>query len=143
MRTDTITAIALLALSAGAYLVSLEFPEGANVFPQLLAYATGFLAAIVLVVDLRRPRSDAISKGPKKGSTTKAYITYALAVLYVIGIQAIGFFVSTILVSVILMAYMGVRRISIYVIALTCMVLFYLLLFDRFLHVPLPHGILY
>ncbi len=143
MRIDSITAIVLLAFAAGAYLISFDFPEGANTFPQLLASATGFFAILVLIMDLRRARSEATPKISSKGSTTKAYATYLLAVLYVFGIQIIGFFVSSVLVSIILMAYMGVRKISTYAISLICMMLFYFVLFDRFLHVPLPHGMLY
>lgn len=143
MRVDIVTALCLIAMSVGAYIISLDFPEGANVFPQLLAYAVGILAAIVLVFDLRKAREGTGPQKASKASPTRAYVTFALSVLYVMGIETIGFFVSSVAISVALMMYMGIRRVSTYALALSSMVLFYFLLFDRFLHVPLPHGLLY
>jgi len=134
-------ALPLIAIGIGAYVDSLDFPEGAQLFPQLLASVAIVLAIIVLVLDLRANKDK--GKAQSNIEPKRAYLTFGVSVLYMIGIQTIGFFVSSIVMSVALMGYFGIRKIYIYAAALICMLLFYYVLFDRFLHVPLPHGMLY
>lgn len=144
MRTDTLVAVLLMGLSAVFYKLSMDLTEGGDIFPKLLSIVTAGLSLVLLIMDLRKARAESGSEkesgGPK---TLRPYVTFVLAVLYVVAVITIGFFVSTVAFMVVMMLYLGVRKIPNYLLAVAFVVAFYFFLFDKFLHVPLPRGLLF
>lgn len=144
MRVDTLVAFFLIGLSAVFYKMSMDLTDGGDIFPKLLSIITAVLSIVLLVMDISRAKSgqqpEKDAGGPK---SMRPYVTFVLAVLYVAGVITIGFFASTVFFMVVLMLYLGVRKISNYVMAISIIVAFYYFLFDKFLHVPLPSGFLF
>lgn len=98
---------------------------------------------ILLAVDLRKARSQDGDTISLKSLNWRPYIFYSAMVIYVIGIVTLGFFTSTASFMVLVMFYLGIREVYNYIIAVSGIALFFYLLFVVFLHVPLPHGLVF
>lgn len=143
MRADTVVALVLMGVSVLFYYLSLDLTDGGDIFPKLLSVIIACLSLILLVMDFRKARPGRSAEEKPAVKTARPYVTFLLAVLYVAAVVTIGFFTATVAFLIVLMLYLGVGKISNYVIAVACVVGFYYLLFDRFLHVPLPRGLLF
>jgi len=141
MGTDRIIALILIALGLGLYWISLEFPKGANIFPQFSLGTIIFLAIIMFIMGLKKQETS--KPQSRKPGWGRPYIIFALTTLYIVSITILGFFVATSAFIVGTMFYLGLRKLSSYVIALTIIILFYYVLFVRLLHVPLPQGLIF
>lgn len=142
MRADVLISLFLIASCAWLYTITAGFPEGAETFPRLMLISTIVFSAAILLDALRSGSASNPSRAPAP-IKAQPYVVFGGATLYVMAVGVLGFFTSSILFSAATMAYMGVRRISAYLVALGTMALFYYVLFDRFLHIPLPRGLLY
>ena len=71
------------------------------------------------------------------------YVAFAAIALYVLAIQIIGFFVASGVFVIAMMFYLGERKPATYALAASSILVFYYVLFIRFLHVPLPAGLLF
>lgn len=142
MNTDRIIAFIIIILSLGLYRVSIEFPKGADIFPQVALGSMIFLAVILIILDLKKKQQNSKPQGRKTG-WLRPYLIFALTTLYIVSITSIGFFVSTCIFIVVIMFYLGLRKLLNYVITLMVIVVFYYLLFIRLLHVPLPQGLIF
>ena len=143
MRSDVAVALFLIGSAGFLYQKTEGFPGGAEIFPRLLLLTIVLLAAIQLIVSLRRIAMGAESSRSGGSAGLRPYVTFALVTLCVVGLQTIGFFASTGVFLVVTMAYLGERRALSYAVAVSAIRLFYYLLFVRFLHVPLPGGLVF
>jgi hypothetical protein len=139
MRVDSIIALFLICTSLWLYTDSMRFPPGAGTFPQLMLIITIVFSIVVLVQDIRKKPA----VGSAGAGRLRPYVVFALAAVYGLAIEMVGFFTSSVVFGLVMMYYLGVRRIASYVVAICAMTLFYYVVFDRFLHVPLPKGVLY
>jgi len=144
MGADTVVALVLIGVSAVFYHLSMDLTDGGDIFPKLLSVITAGLSIILLIMDIRKAKSGQgatdKSGGPKN---YRPYFIFLLAVLYVASVITIGFFTSTVFFMVLIMICLGVKKIANYFIAVACVFSFYYFLFDKFLHVPLPRGLLF
>lgn len=143
-HTDKVGAVLLVALSAGVFLVSRDFPSGfgetpgAAFFPRVIAATIGLLAVVLFV------RSATSGEGrPHEISVENAkqfVVPVALLVAYVALMSYLGFVLVTVGFLILLMRYSGVRayRRSVPLAVGIGVILHYV--FGEFLHVPLPEG---
>ncbi|WP_134672355.1 tripartite tricarboxylate transporter TctB family protein [Halorussus marinus] len=143
-HTDKVGAALLVALSAGVFVASRDFPSGfgetpgAAFFPRVIAATIALLAAVLLVrsVVARDPRTHSVG--------TEAVVRFAVPagflLAYVLVMPAVGFVLGTLGFLVGLMWYSGVRRLrtSVPLGVAIAVVLHYV--FRAFLRVPLPEG---
>lgn len=140
MTVDRAIAIALIVISAGAYHLAKDFPDGGDLFPRVISAVILLFSAGLLFLGGRKAAS---GKGEAKPPEGKSYLTMVLTVLYVAGISLLGFFVSTVFFLLILMYALGIRRLGSYATVLASVVVLYYLVFVRVLHVQFPQGILF
>ena len=140
MTIDRAIAIALIVITAGAYQMAKSFPDGGDLFPQVISGAILLMAVGLLFTGGRKTAAE---KQGKRISEAKSYVTLLLTLLYVVGITTLGFFTSTGLFLVILMYLMGIRGVGSYATVLASVIVLYYLAFARVLHVPFPQGILF
>lgn len=140
MNVERFIPFIFIVLSLGLYRVTMEFPRGANIFPQLALGSIIFLSIIMGILDLKKKRQ---TSKPQNSGWWRPYIIFALTTLYIVSITYLGFFVSTSIFVIIIMFYLGLRNLSSYVVTLTVIMVFYYLLFIKLLHVPLPQGLIF
>lgn len=143
-HTDKVGAALLLAVAAGVFVTSRDFPSGfggtpgAAFFPRVVAATIALLAVVLLVrsVASREPRTHRISTD----DAIRFAVPVAFLVAYVAAMSALGFLLATVALLVGLMRYSGVEeyRRSVPLALAVAVVLHYV--FREFLHVPLPEG---
>ena len=70
-------------------------------------------------------------------------VTLALVVVYALGFKYIGFYVTTFVITIALMVYMGVRSVKTIAIVVAVLMIFLYGLFTMQLKVPMPQGLLF
>lgn len=145
-HADKIGSVLLLALAAGVFVVTADFPRGPTetgpaFYPRMIAVLIAFFAFVQLGRSVRRDgvRSHEI----ERDTTVRVVGTVALVVAYVLLLPWVGFVAGTAAFLLVAMRYSGVRSYARMVpvsIGLT-LVLYYA--FAVFLRVPLPESPLY
>jgi len=143
-HTDKVGAVLLVALAAGVYVASRDFPSGfggtpgAAFFPRVIAATIALLAAVLFVRSAvaREPRAHGV--GSEAAARFAVPAGFLLA--YVLAMPTVGFVLGTVGFLVGLMWYSGVDRLrtSLPLGVAIAVVLHYV--FREFLHVPLPEG---
>lgn len=153
-KSNKIAGTILLVFFGWAFKMALSFPPRAMYFPVFVT-GTGIVLSFLLLVSgflgKREQEETAVQGEGEKAKDAKgrkmAAVMLALMILYVIGMQTIGFCVSTLifLIGSMLINYPGkadkkaLMRITIVSAGIT--VLIYLV-FKMLLYVPLPTGFL-
>lgn len=142
-RTDEVAALALLAVSAGVFWVSRDYPTGPTItpgaafFPRLVAAGIAALAVVLLVQGLlRRQRTHEIARD----EAVRAVVPLALLGAYVAAMSVVGFLAATVAFLLVLMRYSGVDRLRVLVPVAVGLSVVLQYAFVGFLHVPLPQG---
>ena len=141
---DRIIVLALVFMSGSFYVISESFPPGADTFPKVMLGIIFILSLILLGGSFRKKTEEASEN--VKGNlliAVRPYLTVFFCAIYVIGVQFIGFFVSTFIFGTILMIYLGVKNYLTILISLISLLVAIYLLFVLELHVPLPQGLLF
>jgi len=131
---------ALLAISWFLYYLSLGFPEqdevGAATVPHLWIFFTTVFCVVLVVQALRRKGTP----DPVPGRVG-AVLLYALwMVLYLLAIEVVGYYVSTLVFLVSSMYMMSYRK-PVVAISVACgWLLFSYVVFAELLYIPLPVG---
>jgi hypothetical protein len=143
-HTDKVGAALLVALSAGVFVASRDFPSGfgetpgAAFFPRVIAATIALLTVLLFVRSAvaREPRAHSVATE----DVTQFAVPAGFLLAYVLAMPTIGFVLGTIGFLVGLMWYSGVERLrtSIPLALAIAVVLHYV--FREFLHVPLPEG---
>lgn len=143
-HTDKISSVLLLALAAGVFLVSGDFPRGPGVtgpafFPRVVAalIAAFALAQLGKRLYVSRVRSYEITREV----AVRVLAVLGLVVAYVLALPWIGFVPATLAFLLATMWYSGVEslpRATIVAVGVT-LALYYT--FVVFLRVPLPEGV--
>lgn len=142
-RTDEIGSLLLLALAAGIFRVTADFPSGfgetgPGFYPRALAVLIALFALVQLVGSIgdadREPHEITLEE------TLRVLGVLALLVGYVLAMPRLGFVPATVAFLAVAMWYSGVRaygRLAVVAVGLT-LVLHYI--FAEFLRIPLPEG---
>lgn len=145
-HTDKIGSILLLALAAGIFVVTAEFPRGPAetgpaFYPRMIAVLIAFFALVQLARSFQS--GDVRSHEIDRAVTIRVTIAALLVVAYVLLLPWLGFVTGTVAFLLVAMWYSGVRsypRMVLVSVGLTVL-LYYT--FVVFLRVPLPVSPLY
>ena len=122
-----------------------EFVSPAT-FPRLALFSVMGLCLILVFRDLssnRRKKEQAISIGADPSGSRRVIVSYICLVSYFVLMAVVGYLPATFLCIGFYVRYLGGRnwKVSIPFVLLTTLLLY--LFFYRFLHVPLPKGIIF
>lgn len=145
-RIDIGVGIVLCILSsvifiyAGSYKGSGVSQYGPNFFPQTLAVLMFLFSALMIVQALRGHALKGLEPINKAGFI-RATVTLVLSIIYLVTMQYIGFFISTLIFLYVVMTYIGhegkfVRAVS----SLIVTAIIYGI-FRFFLKIPIPEGL--
>ncbi|SNZ12035.1 Tripartite tricarboxylate transporter TctB family protein [Natronoarchaeum philippinense] len=143
-HTDKISSVLLLALSAGVFVVSGDFPRGPGItgpafFPRVISVliAAFALAQLGKRLYVSRVRSYEITHEV----AVQVFAVFGLVVAYVLALPWIGFVPATIAFLLAAMWYSGVGSLPRAVVVAVGVTLALYYTFIVFLRVPLPEGV--
>lgn len=141
---SVIVSVVIMGFALTAFLFSIPMPGNAPIFPRMASIFL-FLCGLALLIDAvrrnkegREPHTEAVDFS-KLGSPL---VIFVLAVVYALGLQYIGFYVTTLAVVIIAMTYMGIRSVKVIALVNVILLAFLYWLFTIQLSVPMPRGIL-
>ncbi|MCG7345525.1 tripartite tricarboxylate transporter TctB family protein [Sporosarcina sp. ACRSL] len=143
---NRIIGIGLLLFSIYVWLTANAFPPsnsigpGADFFPKVTATILGILS-VLLVFKKEENAGDIFTL--QRGSIPHFIGGFISLIIYVILVPIIGFFISTVLVSLFWMLLMGIRRWVVLVSVSILLSVVVVILFEYVMNVPIPHGVLY
>ncbi|HBW38032.1 tripartite tricarboxylate transporter TctB family protein [Desulfosporosinus sp. BICA1-9] len=141
---DRIIVLFLLVMSISLYVIAEGFPSGADTFPKVMLSFIFIFSLILLWTTFRSKKietSNEVKIDFRKAG--RPYLTLIFCVIYVFGVQYLGFFVSTAIFGALFMMYLGVKNYLTILISLASLLSVVYLLFVLQLRVPLPKGILF
>ncbi|WP_051534219.1 tripartite tricarboxylate transporter TctB family protein [Desulfitibacter alkalitolerans] len=150
LKADIILLCILCLVSIFLYYKSLNFPKGADTFPQVLIIIVLILsvyqiAASFIKKEAFQPQREKQEKSLQISWNQKysSYIIFIFSVAYAVLITRLGFFISTAIFISTAMWFLGARKLTAYVFSTLGISLFIYFLFVMQLKVPLPKGILF
>lgn len=143
---ERISSIVLLCVFGFAFWYSGSFPEVPQIMPRLISGMGCILCAALLIKTFIFQYSDGEKQPPKLEKRTAILLSASIAalVIYVLLIKVVGYYVTTFFfINILAFVIDSSRRKWQYpVVALGIMLIIYLI-FDWFLSIPLPKGILF
>lgn len=152
---DTYLSIFIIIFSVAAYVVSLPYPYNSAYFPRFIIIMMGLLGVSLLVKEVRaRKRTQMAERIRTSASDTslpfwrqaafiKVTLMIAASILYVIVLDNVGFFSTTLVYLPVMIRLLGVKKVGTIVISTGGVVFFIYLIFGMFLRVPFPEGLLF
>lgn len=137
--------LVIMAFAIAAFVFSLPMPGNAPIFPRMAAGFL-FLCALGLLIGtvLREKRGEAPEVAAVDfGAMQSPLVTLALVIVYALGFKYIGFYVTTFVITIALMLYMGIRSVKTMAIVVAVLMIFLYGLFTMQLKVPMPQGLLF
>lgn len=137
--------LVIMAFAAASFLFSLPMPGNAPIFPRMAAGFL-FLCALGLLIGAitRKNKGRAFEMTAVDfRNMDSPLVTLGLVILYALGFKYIGFYVTTLVISVALMRYMGIRSVKTVGIVAGVLLMFLYGLFTMQLKVPMPKGLLF
>jgi putative tricarboxylic transport membrane protein len=143
-KVNRIVAIVFLAVSLGFIYLGRKLSEGAKAYPMVLAGMLVILS-IMLFIDASKKLKSDTSKNPllilKKES--KYFLILIIGyVLFILGLEILGFVLSSLLFIISIQYLLGYTNIFKLLINSALFTLVIYLSFSKVLNVPLPEGIL-
>ena len=119
LRKDVLGATIILVWLAVYYGLSLNFSAKAAVFPQIAILATALLSVFYIVSALFKPAGtkktfSQIFRDEQRRLHVKVFIIFVEILAYVLAIEIIGFYLSSILFTVVCMLTVRKGKISIF-----------------------------
>jgi putative tricarboxylic transport membrane protein len=145
-RIDIFVGIALCVLSLAIYLYAGQYAGrgvntyGPNFFPQALSILM-FCCALALIFQAVRGNALAGLEKINKAGFVNAAVTLVMAILYVLIMQIVGFFVATVIFLFAVMMYLRQKNILVRAITSITVAAAVWGIFHFFLKIPLPEGI--
>lgn len=139
-RQSICVSVIIMAFSVAAFLFSLPMPGQAPIFPRMAA-AFLFLCGLGLLIGSIRRRNKGEPADVPAVDFSKLqspFITLALMVVYALGFRYVGFYVTTAVITLALMLFMGIRSIRTLVLVEVVLLAFLYFLFTIELKVPMP-----
>lgn len=146
-KIDLFTGIGLCLISVWIFFHAMKYTGmgvnsyGPNFFPQAIASFL-FIAANCLVYQAIKGRISGTIESINKAGFIKASLTLILAVLYIVSMNFVGFFIATIVFLYTVIFFLGQRRQVILITTSICAASVIYCIFFLFLKIPLPEGIL-
>lgn len=137
-------AVVIMAFAVAAFVLSFPMPGNAPIFPRM---ASAFLFACglgLLIGTLRRRKKGEKPETPAVdfASLQSPLVVFLLVVVYALGFRYVGFYTTTLVITLALMVYMGIRSIKTLALVTVILLVFLYALFTMQLGVPMPYGFL-
>ncbi|MDC7235399.1 MAG: tripartite tricarboxylate transporter TctB family protein [Spirochaetales bacterium] len=145
-RIDISVGAALSVFSTAVFLYANQYKGkgvseyGPNVFPQAMAILL-FITSILLMVNAVRGNSQTDLEGIHLTGLIRSGITVGISIIYLILMQFLGFFLSTVIFLYVMMTYLGQKgQLKRIISTLAVSVVIYAI-FNNFLKIPMPEGL--
>ncbi|MDO5349127.1 MAG: tripartite tricarboxylate transporter TctB family protein [Lachnospiraceae bacterium] len=137
--------LVIMAFAVAALVFSLPMPGNAPIFPRMAAGFLFFCALGLLVgTIMRKNKGEAPEVAAVDfGGMQSPLATLLLVIVYALGFKYIGFYVTTLVITVVLMIYMGIRSVKTIGLVAGILLIFLYGLFTMQLKVPMPKGLLF
>ena len=149
---DAFSSIVILAICAAGISKTVQYPDRAAAWPLWMWGLLAFLSCVLLFNSLRAPagaaRVDAGSgsrdrPGAGKSKGLRIAVNIALVMGFVAAVPVLGFFTAGIIYLCVHMYYLGIRPVwRIFAVSVGALLFFYGM-FEYFLGVLVPHGLLF
>ncbi|MBL6945746.1 MAG: tripartite tricarboxylate transporter TctB family protein [Rhodospirillales bacterium] len=143
---DSVSALVIMAVSTGGIYSAFDFPQRAAAWPL---YMWGLLAAfsvLLLVNSLRQTVTEQLArvdKADRNALNKRIAINVGLILGFVIVVPILGFFSAAGIYLMVHMIYLGIRPYwMVAVVTLGVLIAFYMM-FEFFLGVLVPHGLIF
>jgi amino acid transporter len=133
-------AAALVAVAGALYVQALGYPDFSGRYPQVLSILLGIGAAALLLRSFLRGVRDA--EQPFFTDAGRFVIGFGVLALYVAAIAAVGYFVPSLVLGVLLPLALGHRNVRLGLLATVSTLVFIVLVFVVLLGRPVPRDIL-
>lgn len=143
-RSDIGVVAFMYAVCAFFYVYMLDLPADSQTYPKFtifLLFGLTTLYLVTMIVNAVKHGTEAGFEAFRDFVPSQFFFCLAMVILYLLGIKFLGFFVSTVIFMVVLMAFLKVKWKYIAITVVAMVVLLYLA-FVVFLKVKLPSGIL-
>ena len=143
-RQSVCVAVVIMAFAAAAFVLSFPMPGNAPIFPRM-ASAFLFICGLGLLIEALNRKK----KGEKSETTAVDFsamqspaVVFLIVVAYALGFRYVGFYTTTLVVTLALMLFMGVRSVKTLALVTVILLVFLYVLFTMQLGVPMPYGFL-
>jgi hypothetical protein len=147
VNTELIGGIAGLLLTAVFFFGLEDVSWMSIIFPKTVVYIMAIISVLLVIKGFVKPSRRRIFSD---GSNTRWIVTGVLFFLWVLAMPFLGFFVSTVVFMVAIVAYLASARMPltimkfiIWVPIVIAEVTFFYLIFTKVLYVPLPEGMFF
>ena len=140
LRQEICVSVIIMAFAVTAFVLSLPMPGQAPIFPRM-ASAFLFLCGLGLLIGtLLRHKKGLPAETPAVEPSTMAnpLIAFVIILIYALGFQYVGFYVTTFVVTTLLMLFMGIRSVKTWALVEGILLVFLYWLFTVQLSVPMP-----
>ena len=143
---ELIIGICMIILEVVLYIASKDIPEKSAAYPKTLIIAAFILTCAFMSRCVIRIKKEGIKKEEQKGepgAMLQVIITMVITLLYIIAMPYLGFVVATLIFTLGIMWYLGMR--NIFALALTPLgvTVFGYFVFNNLLYIFLPRGIIF
>jgi len=149
---DAFASIVILVICAGGLSQTVQYPDRAAAWPLWMWGLLAFLSCVLLFNSLRAPidaakadagPTDKVGAGASKSKGLRIAVNIGLVTGFVAAVPILGFFTAGIIYLCIHMYYLGIRPVwRIFAVAVGSLIFFYGM-FELFLGVLVPHGLLF
>ena len=143
-RQSVCVAVVIMAFAAAAFVLSFPMPGNAPIFPRM-ASAFLFICGLGLLIEaLNRKKKGEKSETPAVdfSAMQSPAVVFLIVVAYALGFRYVGFYTTTLVVTLALMLFMGVRSVKTLALVTVILLVFLYVLFTMQLGVPMPYGFL-
>jgi len=143
---ELIIGFCMIILEVVLYIASKDIPESSAAYPKTLIIAAFILTCAFMSRCMVRIRKEGIKKEKQTGESgtmLQVIISMAICMIYVIAMTYLGFVISTLVFTVGIMFYLGMRNIWALILTPVGVTVFGYLVFTNLLYIYLPTGVIF
>ncbi|MBC8158302.1 MAG: tripartite tricarboxylate transporter TctB family protein [Alphaproteobacteria bacterium] len=143
---DSVSALVIMAVSAVGVYSTFEFPQRAAAWPLYMWGLLAALSMVLLINSLRQSVSEQlahIDKAERNARVKRIAINVGLILGFVILVPILGFFTAAGIYLVMHMTYLGIRPFWLVGVVMGGVLIAFYMMFEFFLGVLVPHGLIF
>lgn len=153
-KKDLYSALTLLIVCGLTYWEASSYPAESSYFPRIIIGLLAILSVFLLgkaLLQGREKKTEEPADAPKPAGGlplwknrifVRVLLMICVALIYLVVMSSVGFYLITLFYLPLMMGILGVRRLKIIALSTFSVLFFIYLVFTVFLKVPLPTGIL-
>jgi len=143
-KANIIISLFLIAISIFLYYQTITWEKDPATLPRLMLGVIIFLSILLIIKSItKNPKMNKIVKKMSRQSFLRIFIATCITLLYVVSINLLGLYLSTLFFLIIILLYIGEKnKLVIFGVPVLFLIFLYLI-FDLFLHVDIPRGIFF